>query len=211
MKLDLHKDFYFFEWSRKDQLTNNAGLPIAILTVLIGGVFFLCSNFPYRQDWLTYCFIVLAAVVSVAIATSIVFRNRALQGKWYEQIPSPKDLNQYYAELTTYFKRTGRPVEDVEQEFQQFLRERMAEATTRNRENYAATATSLYHAMTAIIAATVFAGLTATLYIVGKRIDLQNVECQTKSNLSRRNRISLSSNSRNKNRLPNRLSSRRMN
>ena len=60
LNLGLHKELYLFEWTRKEQLESSANLPVALLTVLAGGVLFLVQTFPYAGNLSTTVFSVLA-------------------------------------------------------------------------------------------------------------------------------------------------------
>ena len=157
MNLDLHKELYFFEWERKEQLAGSANLPVVILTVLAGGVLYLVQAFPYEKGWIGTGFVLLAGASLVAQAFAICYLIRSLHGCWYEQIPSSDKLQSYFQELKKYHAEIKSSEGEVQRDFDDYLQGRLAEATVANRRNNTQTAGALHHATRSIIFALIFA------------------------------------------------------
>ena len=164
MNLGLHKELYLFEWTRKEQLESSANLPVALLTVLAGGVLFLVQTFPYAGNLSTTVFCVLATGSGVFQIAGIYFLIRSLHGNWYEQIPSSDKLQAYFEELEGYHEALSGTGELAQKDFDNYLQARLAEATVANRTNNTRTAGALHKATHSIIFALVFAGLSFIPY-----------------------------------------------
>ena len=165
LNLDLHKELYFFEWNRKEQLASAANLPVALLTVLAGGVLFLVQSFPYSADLATALFITLAAGSAASQVCGVYFLIRSLYGYWYEQIPAPDKLQGYFEELAQYHESVRSEDDEIQRDFDSYLQQRLAEATVANRENNTRTAGALHKATGSIVFALVFAGLSFVPYL----------------------------------------------
>lgn len=167
MNFDLHKELYFFEWTRKEQLAASANLPVAILAALAGGVLILIQRFPYGVDLATIVFVLLSLSSAVAWVAGVRFIVRSLRNDWYEQLPSSDKLQQYYEVLLQHYTALGipEPKKPTHRDFDKYLQLRLAEATTANRTNNTRTAGALYRAIGSIVFALVFAGLSLFPYL----------------------------------------------
>ena len=181
MNLDLHKELYFFEWTRKEQLYSYTNLPVALLTALAGGTLYLIDTFPYSHGLVADSF-VLFSVLSISLqVVAIVYVFRSLSGYWYEQIPSPDKLQKYYEDLKQYHAALGNQESDAQKEFNDFLRQRLAEATTANRKNNTRTGQSLERALKCIVFALALAGVSFVPYlgdILSHKDDVQKIQIQ---------------------------------
>lgn len=165
LNLSLHKELYFSEWERKEKLASSANLPVALLTVLAGGVVFLIQTFPYAGNLAMVLFVVLAGSSAASQMAGIYFLVRSLYGYWYEQIPSPEKLQAYFVELKQYHESLGNTAEQAQQDFDEYLQARLAEATAANRANNTRTAGALHKATGSIVFALIFAGLSFVPYL----------------------------------------------
>lgn len=164
MNLDLHKEFYFFEWGRKEQLAGAANLPVALLSVLAGGLFYLLQSFPYACDIASAVFVALAAGSLTAQVAGITYVIRALHDYWYQQAPASEKLQAYFDDLKGWHQALGNPPEEAQRDFDKFLQDRLAEATTANIANNASTAGALYSSRRSIVFALVLSGLSLAPY-----------------------------------------------
>lgn len=165
MNLELHKEFYFFEWQRRDQLQQATGLPVAILTVLIGGLFLLVQGFNFDGTHVVQAFVVLVICSVVAVIWSSVFLAMSLQSFWYAQVPRPERLQAYWDELSEYHSSVGNPDSEVTSEFDETLKRRLAEATSKNRTNNIKVAEHLHKSLSGIVVALFFVALSTVPYL----------------------------------------------
>ena len=171
MNLKLHKELYFFEWNRKEQLALSANLPVGLLTVIAGGILFLVQSFPYGSDLASIVFLLFASSSTIFLIAGIYFLIRSLHGYWYEQIPPPDRLQAYFDELNQYHAALKHASEEAQQDFDEYLQKRLAEAAAVNRANNTRTAGALHNTTRSIIFAVVFSGLSFVPYLA-KSLDL---------------------------------------
>jgi len=164
MNLELHKELYFFEWSRKEQLAAAANLPVALQTILAGGLFYLLQSFPFRFDFTSAAFVALGVGNLASQVAGVVFVVRSLQDYWYQQVPPSDRLQMYYEDLKEWHEALGRSAEQCQRDFDEYLQSRLAEATAANLANNTRTAGALYNGRRAIVFALVFAGLSLGPY-----------------------------------------------
>ena len=126
---------------------------------------FLIRAFPYGESTITTTFFVLFAGASiVAQVTAVYFLIRSLQGYWYEQIPSSDKLQAYFHELQRFRENRGASPEQAQKDFDEYMQERLAEATATNRANNTKTAGALHYTVKCIVFALVFSALSFVPY-----------------------------------------------
>lgn len=191
MNLSLHKEFYFFEWERKEKLASSANLPVALLTALAGGVLFLFRTFPYDYNLSMILFIVFSSSAAACLVIGVYFLVRSLYGFWYEQIPSPDKLQVYFEELKNYHASINNSPELAQLDFEEYLEARLAEATAANRANNTRTAGALHKANGSIVFALIFAGMSVVPYLTESinvaRTTAANINIQREAQMPNQN------------------------
>ena len=181
MKLDLAKEFYLDEWSRRDQLTSNIGTPITVLTAIGGAVVLMIQSFSDGQFWLAAAF---AGAASSAIASLLVatyFIARSYHGYEYQRIPRAAELDAFCKELHDYHATTAGSSEAADADFDVYLAERFVEAADLNAGNNDSKSAYLYRSSQAILLALVFATIASVPWArsaAGKESDPQKVRIE---------------------------------
>lgn len=166
LNLSLHKELYFFEWERKERLERSATLPSALISALVGSMLFLLIGFPYNDNILTILFVSAASASAVSLIAGVYFLVNSLFGYWYEQIPSSDKLQKYFEELQNYHNSSDNSAEMAQQDFDEYLQARLAEATATNRSNNIHTGGAIHKSIGSIILAVVFASIAVVPYLV---------------------------------------------
>ncbi len=190
MKLDLYREFYFFEWNRREQITSATNIPIALATILGGVIAFLLRTYPYKEQshspWETGLFTILIGAAAVSLLWGISFLIRSYHGYNYKRIPVPGKLRDHYDEIHAYHKEwtEADAAEAAEEAFDSYLRERLADATDRNAENNRLKAGRLHSGVKRLIASLVFAAGAIVPYLfttIGAPDKVQRFELVTHS------------------------------
>jgi len=165
MKLDLQKEFYFFEWTRKAAIESASSLPVGILTVLGSGAVYLVRTFTYDTSAACVAFIALVAASGVALVAATFLLARSLRGDWYKQLPMYQRLRLYHDELVKYHQALGNPISNADDDYEDYLASRLAEAADVNRDVNRKTGGALVRATGWLIVALVCLGASFIPYL----------------------------------------------
>ncbi len=163
MNLDLHKELYFFEWGRKEQLSAAANLPVALLTGLAGGMFYLLQSFPYERDAVSVAFGVAGGLSVLSLLAAIGFLFQSVLRYKYQQLPPSDQLQEHFEKLKDWHDQYGTEA-DCKQDFEQYLQDRLGEANAANMAANTKVADALVNATRALLFALVFAALSLLPY-----------------------------------------------
>lgn len=147
MKTEFLKELYFEELRRKEQETSAPTIAVAVLTLVCGIFSYYLEHFRFQQHAISYLFIVSLTLAVISFAFSICFIIRSYVGYTYQRLPCASTMKNYYEKLLEYNRATRIPDEKTEQEFDDFLRQRMAEATKINSWNNNSRAEFIYKAI----------------------------------------------------------------
>lgn len=110
-RLNFYIDWFYKEADRQTSLNESLNIPIGILTVVFGLLFFMFANFSFSLEenvtieMLFLLFLVITSVLGVAVilylfASYIGF----FTGNGYKALPVPYKLNKQYKELEQYIE-----------------------------------------------------------------------------------------------------------
>ena len=166
LRIELFKALYFFEWSRRDQLTAALTIPIAA-DVLLGGLLaFLLRQYPYAADWLTVLFVVLIGTTVVFLVGSVFWLARSYHGYDYDRLPMSGDLLAHANTLRSYYEGVNDAEARVDEDFDAEFVDRLVSATDVNARNNIKKAAHLHTGTRLLIFLMVFAGLATIVYLV---------------------------------------------
>lgn len=159
MKLDLAKEFYLDEWTRRDQLSAGIGTPITVLTAIGGTVVLMIQSFSNGHFRLTTVFAGAAcsAVASLLVATYCIARS--YHGYEYQRVPRAAEIDAYSKELRDYHAQVAGSTEAANVDCENYLAERFVEAADCNAGNNDSKSAYLYRSSQAILLALVFAAI----------------------------------------------------
>jgi hypothetical protein len=165
VNLELHKELYFFEWTRKEQLASAVNLPQTLLTVIAGGMFYLLQSFPYTLNYASAAFVLLGGLSLFSQLAALTFLFRSVLGYWYEQLPASDKLQEFFEELKQWHTAQGHTLEGCQQDFNEYLQGKLAEATAANLAVNTKVAAYLDKATRSLLFAFIFAGLSLIPYL----------------------------------------------
>lgn len=140
---DVIKDLYIFELEAKDRINNKVTIPIGIVTLLIGALFFLSKNLSdIKMNSLGILFFIFFAASTVSIIVIIIFIVLSYYNYKYRTLPYEKKLDleskevaQYYElNYEEYFSKNGISKEDlIKESIKKRLYNHYLKATESNR------------------------------------------------------------------------------
>lgn len=159
MKLELAKEFYLDEWTRRDQLTGSVTTPITVMTAVAGALALMIKDFSAEHRCLTVAFASAAGLAIICLVAASYFVARSYHGYEYERVARAAELDTFCKQLHAYQAAIGGSSQDADRDFDEFLADRFVEAADRNAENNDSKAAYLYRASQAILFALLFAAL----------------------------------------------------
>jgi hypothetical protein len=170
MKLDLLKEHYFYELTRKNELEGALSLPVACFTAVIGVVFTLATTFSYENGSLTVAFSILLGVVVIVLGLVFFYVAKAYLNPKYNMAPSTSDLLSHLAELQEHYAKTGGEITAAEKDFEKGLMEGYSQATTTNKKNNDKRADYLFKAKVSLVFSVLALALCAIPYAIKAKL-----------------------------------------
>lgn len=170
MDLDFYRTQYEFELDQRSHLVATTNIPIAASTFLLGGLSTICVKFEYSHELSTYWFSLSAAAAAIALACSVYFIFRSLLGYEYEKLADPSELRKHHHDLIEWHVTRGEGREDADEEFRDYLTDRLSEASRNNSENNVTQGVYISKATLAIAFSVVFIA-SAGITFLSKSID----------------------------------------
>lgn len=168
MKVDLLKEFYFFELDRKQQLESSLVLPVAVLTGLGGVVFSFAKLFRYGFNLKTYVFVVALLGATISLVWVLFHLIRGIHGFTYEVIPSSQELLSFWEQSKDYYRSLGAEFK-ADEDFDLEMKRSYAKATSKNGKNNLSKARFLYNANLGLVSAALFLAVSAAPYFFDDR------------------------------------------
>lgn|GEM_PF-5539476 len=157
---------YDFEWARRDQIAASLGMPVAVISLLVGVFVFVLRTYPYDDQPLDTLFYLLVFGVSVSLARAIHFALRSFTGYEYEKTPYVEELRAYFDELLAYHAEYPEADGDADADFRAYLNVRLGEAADKNARNNIRKAAALASSSTALVSAIVFLAASSGPYLL---------------------------------------------
>lgn len=101
-KSQFFKDHYFFELERRHKIVSDAKVPLQILLLLGGILFYLAQGYEYdfnAKPYLSYGFITLLTITAILWAVSTFFLWGSYYSLGYEYIAPPIKFIDHYESL----------------------------------------------------------------------------------------------------------------
>lgn len=171
MDFQLAKELHFRELDRRDELSRAPTLRIGVLTVLGGVYSYLFDSFEFSGSMASWIFIGCAATSAIFALLSIIWIIRSYMGYWWEYLPYPSQLLDYFSELRRYDAEHGLDDSTPERQFDETIRTSFVQAATKNMVNNNARASLLYSA-SLFLAIAVIAALLAGLLGLMKNLNV---------------------------------------
>ena len=132
MKVDLIKDFYSKELEDESVQDNRLTVHVGILTLIGAALLFSLKN-PIGTDHNLFSLFLGALVLAlIFFVASIVQVIRANIGHKYERLPRADVVYDYFLKLQDFYRSNPKTFGSSEDDFEDYLKRKMVEATARN-------------------------------------------------------------------------------
>ncbi|MCI0426595.1 MAG: hypothetical protein L0Z46_01100 [Nitrospiraceae bacterium] len=159
--LDLYKEMYYFELQRRNHLISSLALPVGVITILAGGLFYYLQRLPSLSfDPWVVAFFALLAFGGISLAVAIICLALAAQSYEYGYIPTPSEIEGYRRALIQYYEENPGVSPGLDQDFHTFICSRLLEHTERNTRTNDIRSGYLSIGLGGIVAATLFLAVT---------------------------------------------------
>lgn len=135
--LDFYKELYHKENDRRQEVITSLNIPLAVITALSSGTYFLITSFDYTvETFLTGIFIFFMILTGISLLGAIYFLIRAFsdfsKGYEYSGIPYVNELYNWNKELEQYYE-TYKEDKDLPKDlFKTYLLENLIKHTDHN-------------------------------------------------------------------------------
>lgn len=198
MKLELAKEFYLDEWTRRDQLTGSVGTPITVMTAVGGALALMIKGFTADHLAATITFSTTVAIAVTFLLAAAYFVARSYHEYEYQRVARAAELDAFCKQLHAYHAAAGGSTL-ADAEFDVFLADRFVEAADRNAENNDSKSAYLYRGSQAILVALVCTALASIPWAwsaAGRESESQRVKLDSPVNVVlQRGHISVTSDS----------------
>lgn len=131
--LDFYLQIYYAELTRKDTVNQTIALPVAVLTLLFGGIMLFLKNMPdppFRG--IAVVFLLMGTAAVCCMIAALYFYVRAWWKHAYAYLPLPEKLEQHRKVLEDYCTRVNSS-ETPQSAFLKYLIEITVQCATYNR------------------------------------------------------------------------------
>ena len=164
-RLNLYRESYYNELSRKERFYAELSLPIGIATILVSSVIYnLEKLFTITGVVYQIAAIILMIILSISLIAAVICMILSYYNYGYEYLPTSIEIENYYNKLKDYYKDSN----VVEREFSEFLINSYCKCNSTNTENNDKRSAFLHRAKTNIIIALIFASVLA---VYARKID----------------------------------------
>lgn len=166
MRSEIYKDHYEFEWSHRSHLTAALNIPIAVATVLGGGITVVVQKFPYEDEAVTYVFVLLVSMAVLSLVLAIAFLFFSFLGYQYQRIPTPLKIKEHHNQLIDWWKKNGGGEKEARKDLDEFIDLRMGEAVEVNSANNRKKSAFLYKTNLSLAVTFILLGFSVIPYAV---------------------------------------------
>ncbi len=132
MDIELIKEMYFKELEGKTVQDGRLPVQVGLLTVIGGVLLFALRNPVATGDRLYELFFGVVIVALLFYCFSIICVCLANIGHKYERLPRADTMYSYFLSLTDFYEKGANAQGTAEDDFNEYLRRKMVEATSRN-------------------------------------------------------------------------------
>lgn len=139
-RFDFFKTQYLKEEDKKNEINNSFSLPIGIITIITGALFFLLTNFDFKTNLIQSIFFAILSTSSfVFLCISVFFLIKAYtnfhNGYGYNYLADTNDLESYYQAEKKYYKTNTQLLDISDKEFEEYIFGEIVKNTDINQKN----------------------------------------------------------------------------
>lgn len=163
-----YKEFYARELQRREELNSSIERPMAIITALVGIMYYCMHDLPGQLTTLTAMQIIVGTAAAFLLAIAIIEIVWSNYDHTYGFIPTPASLEDYRRKLTEYHTHDRKlSAEKIEQKVLEYIYTTYAEAGHQNANINDQRSAHLHRAKKSIIFALPVICLLVALRILG--------------------------------------------
>jgi hypothetical protein len=163
---DYLKDRYEYELQRKEQLTGQLTLPVAVLGLLGSAIVAMARSFSYQGMLLSVAFVVILGGASLAFLLCLVYLGRSYHRQTYVFLPLLDDTEQSREEFLKFAPVMAGGEAEVLHEFEKQMRGRMISAADRNTQTNDERSGLLHRARLALFLVLLLSALAGMPYVI---------------------------------------------
>ena len=163
---DYLKSRYEYELSRKEQLTAQLTLPVAVLGLLGSAIVAMARSFSYTDMATTVAFIVLIGAAGLAFLVCLAHLGRSYHRQTYVFLPTLEATDQSRDEFLKFAPVMAGGEAEVLHEFEKQMRGRIINAADRNTETNDERSAFLYRARLALFAVLLLSTVAGLTYVI---------------------------------------------
>ena len=163
---DYLKSRYEYELQRKEQLTAQLTLPVAVLGLLGSAIVAMARSFSYREMVLTIPFVTILGSAGLAFLICLVYLGRSYHRQTYVFLPMLEDTDASRTEFLKFAPVMAGGEAEVLEEFEKQMRGRIINAADRNTETNDERSGLLHRARTALFAVLLLATVAGLPYVI---------------------------------------------
>lgn len=163
---DYLKNRYDFELQRKEQLTAQLTLPVAVLGLLGSAIVAMARSFSYREMALAIPFVILLGGAALAFLVCLVYLGRSYHRQTYVFLPMLEDTDMSRTEFLKFAPVMAGGEAEVLAEFEKQMRGRIINAADRNTQTNDLRSGLLHRARLALFAVLVLSTVAGLPYVI---------------------------------------------
>ena len=171
-RIGIYSESYSFELQRKDRLSSMISIPTGIVTLLFGAVGYFYRIIPtIDSPYLSLSLCIAVAVMFIILLFASISLIKSYFGYTYSYLPTSRQLEDYWNELSDYQQLNGVQSDEIEDDFKNFLIQYYCDANEINIANNDKKSGYFHKANQAIVAVLVLAFLFSIPIYWNKIID----------------------------------------
>lgn len=171
-----YKEIYFHELNRKDTINARLNFPVALLTLVVGGDWYLLNNFvPTSNIYLDLPFYGLTFLAFICLVRSAVYLVRCIFGYKYSYIADTQKIDNYKSELVKYNEEIASDSKiNIQGEVINLLTEQFCRCSSINSKNNFLKSTLFQNTLMWLVIATSLLALSTAPFLVVKQFYTQD-------------------------------------
>ena len=163
---DYLRDRYEYELQRKEQLTAQLTLPVAVLGLLGSAIVAMARSFSYRLPLLTIPFMIILSGAGMAFLVCLVYLGRSYHRQTYVFLPLLEATDQSRNEFLKFASVMAGGEAEVLDEFEKQMRGRIINAADRNTDTNDERSALLHRARLALFVVLLLATVAGLPYVI---------------------------------------------
>ncbi len=173
---EFYKDHYFFELSRKEQLSSAVNIPAGVITIIAGVIIAIVNTIDAPFTYLEIAELFLLSLATIGLFTSIFFLIRSYFNYGYGYIATSLEVMSYKNDLEKFYKDEEKEnKQQVAKEIEDYINYEYVKYTDLNIRNNDIKSSYIHKANWALIITLVFIIFAGIPHVIKTAIDSDQV------------------------------------